>query len=315
MADWFTQKAERIASGFFQERVKSVVPIVGKGIVNQIAVVETTGFKAVIRMNNLTAQQEYVKERWCLEQAAAAGIPGPQVLSVGAAEEHAYMIQTFVEGDNGEDTDAPKKSVWGQIGEYAKIIHKIPAAGYGEQLFDPFRGEFKAPPHEGFDGSWISFVQYNRRSLTENDRLIELGVITASESRKADSIFEKLQQPTAGFGLNHGDLSLKNTVVNRKNSRVFLLDWGSAEVNLVPYRDLIELLQSIGNGRLDEPSFQAFLDGYGMSGHDFAELQQEMKGFQLLIAFDKLRWAIDKKADLIPSYAAYANRVAGEVLK
>jgi hypothetical protein len=244
MVDQITQKAVRIANEFFQEQVNPAYAIIGKGSVNQIAVVETGSLKAVIQMSNLSTHEEYVKEKWCIEQAAAVGIPGPEVLSVGKTGETAYMIQTFVEGENGEDCERPKAYIWGKVGEYAKHIHEIRTEGYGEWLADPNRGEFNAPYHEGFDGSWLSFMQYNINNLTGDDRLIKLEVITPSQSRKAKLLFEKLQKTTLNFGLNHSALSLKNTVIN-KEGRVFLLDWRSAEVNVVPHRDFVELLQHI----------------------------------------------------------------------
>lgn len=308
------RQAEQIATNYFKEQVVSSYAIIGKGSVNQIAVVETDSMKAVIRMNGISTYEDYVKEQWCMNQAALIGVPGPKVLSVGKTEDCAYMIQTFVAGDNGVDSVQPKASIWRQIGEYAKQIHAIRTEGYGERLADPDRGLFLSPLHEGFDGSWRSFVQYNRDSLTEDDRLLELGVITVSESSKAELLFESFQSSALDFGLNHGDLSLKNTVVDPQG-RVHLLDWGSAEVNLVPYRDFMEPLRYVENGQLDEPSFRAFLEGYGLNQREYAEMQHELNGYRLLIAFDKLRWAIDKKPDLISDYADYAHRIAKKVLK
>lgn len=314
MTATMNRKAEQIASDYFEEQVVSSYAIIGKGSVNQIAVVETVSMKAVIRMNGISAYDDYVKEQWCINQAALIGIPGPDVLSVGKTEECAYMIQTFVEGDNGEDSAQPKAAIWRQIGEYAKRIHGIRTEGYGEQLTDPDRGLFRSPPHNGFDGSWRSFVQYNRDSLTGDDRLLELGVITVSESRKAELLFESFRSAPLDFGLNHGDLSLKNTVVDPQG-RVHLLDWGSAEVNLVPYRDFIEPLRYMENGQLEAPFFSAFLEGYGLNQREYDDMQHELNGYRLLIAFDKLRWAIDKKPDLIHDYADYAHRIAKKVLK
>ena len=83
-----------------------------------------------------------MKEKWCIEQAAAIGIPGPEVLTIGVIDETAYMIQAFVEGDNGADSTVLKTDVWRQLGKYAKLIHSIPVKGYGENLIDPVHGEF-----------------------------------------------------------------------------------------------------------------------------------------------------------------------------
>ncbi len=60
---------------------RSITNVVGKGNINQVCVVETESRKVVIRMNDQDTFPSFVKEKWCIEQAAAVGIPGPEVLS------------------------------------------------------------------------------------------------------------------------------------------------------------------------------------------------------------------------------------------
>lgn len=98
--------------------------------------------------------QRNPKEKWCIEQATKVGIPSPRVLSVGVDNETAYMIHSFVIGDNGVESSVSKLYAWRQLGEYANLISSIPVEGYGEKLLDPVQGVFFSPPHEGSDGSW-----------------------------------------------------------------------------------------------------------------------------------------------------------------
>ena len=187
MEDSVVIQAERIAGDFLLEQVKTSYQIIGKGITNQVCVVETESRKVVVRMNDKDTFPSFTKEKWCIEQAAAVGVPGPEVLSIGIVDESAYMIQAFLDGDNGLDSKAPTADIWRQLGEYAKRIHAIQVKGFGENLIDPVHGEFQSPAHAGSDGSWQGYVQYNIDCLTEQDRLIELGVITQmriAESKK-----------------------------------------------------------------------------------------------------------------------------------
>ena len=131
MEDSVVIQAERIAGDFLLEQVKTSYQIIGKGITNQVCVVETESRKVVVRMNNKDSYPSYMKEKWCIEQAAAVGVPGPEVLSIGIVDETAYMIQAFVDGDNGSDSTVPGSDVWRKLGEYAKLIHSIPVKGYG----------------------------------------------------------------------------------------------------------------------------------------------------------------------------------------
>lgn len=312
MDDAVVIQAERIAGDFLREQVKASYPVIGKGVVNQVCVVETESRKVVVRMNDKDTLPSFIKEKWCIEQAAAVGIPGPEVLSVGAVDETAYMIQTFIEGSNGLDSTVPGSDIWKRLGEYTHLIHSIQVRGYGENLLDPVHGEFRSPPHAGSDGSWQGYVQYNINCLTENDRLIELGVITHLESQRVRELFENLKKETFRFGLNHGDLSLKNTMVNPAN-QVILLDWGNADVNVIPHGTIIQLMQHQILGLEEGPNpeeFQAFLDGYGINGEDLAD----MRHLLLLRAFDNLRWAMDRSPDRIESYAAFAKQVVDLVM-
>ncbi|OMF32577.1 phosphotransferase [Paenibacillus sp. FSL H8-0548] len=310
MVDAVVAQAERIAGDFLLEQVKTSYQIIGKGFVNQVCVVETESRKVVVRMNDAGTYPSYVKEKWCIEQAAAIGIPGPEVLSIGIVDETAYMIQAFVDGDNGVDSTVLKSDIWRQLGKYAKRIHSIQVKGYGENLIDPVRGEFHSPPHAGSDGSWLGYVQYNINSLTEYDRLIELGVITRMKSQKVRKLFENLKKENFRFGLIHGDISLKNTIVNQ-TGQVILLDWGNAEVRTVPHGDIICVMQcQMLDGNPNAEEFKAFLDGYVISAEDLAD----MRVLLLLKAFDNLRWAIDRSPDRIESYAAFAKQAVDSIM-
>ncbi|MFC5649611.1 phosphotransferase [Paenibacillus solisilvae] len=312
MEDSVVTKAERIAGGFLAEQVKTSYRIIEKGIDNQVCVVETESRKVAVRMNAKDTFPSYIKEKWCIEQAAAVGILGPEVLSIGIVDETAYMIQTFIDGDNGLESTIPKSDVWRRLGEYAKLIHSIQVKGYGKNLIDPVHGEFQSPSHAESDGSWQGYVQYNINSLTEHDRLIQLGIITPKESQRVRKLFENVKKETFPFGLHHGDLSVKNTIVNKAN-QVILLDWNNAEVSVVPHETVIQVMQYQMLGLKEGPNmeeFKAFLDGYGISENDLADMRHVL----LLRAFDNLRWAIDRSPDRIEAYAAFAKHVVDMIM-
>ncbi|QAY65786.1 aminoglycoside phosphotransferase family protein [Paenibacillus protaetiae] len=297
--------AERIAADYLQEKVIASYPIIGKGFVNQVVAVQSASRKLVIRMNDLDTYPVIQKEQWCIKQATEAGIPGPQVLDIGTEEAIAYIILSFVEGENGVDSTADPIEVWRQLGQYVKRIQSIPVQGYGEQLKDPLQGRFVSPPHAGSDGSWQGYVQYNMNSLTEEDRLIGLGVMTWEEAQQIHGIFSGLLQQSFVFGLAHGDLSLQNIMVSPAG-QVILLDWGSAEVGVMPYGDILLVMQaSLKGGKPSKSEFQAFMEGRGLNEDDLPLLMPLL----LLRSFDTLRWAIDRCPERIEEYAAFARQV------
>jgi aminoglycoside phosphotransferase (APT) family kinase protein len=114
------------------------------------------------------------------------------------------------------------------------LTHSIKVTGWGGELLD------ERP--DGQRSSWLRFLKYNIESLTEDDPLIVLGVLAWPLSRSVRRLFEEMSNKAFRFGLNHGDLSLWNTLVE-PHRQVHLLDWGSAEAHIVPHFDLIYVIR------------------------------------------------------------------------
>lgn len=299
--------AAHIAEDFLKQPVRDVTPIVGKGSQNRIFVVTAAAAAArvVVRMNDDPAAfRTYQKERWCLEQAGARGIPGPKALALGQVDGRPYLLQTWIEGVNGQDSPADKASLWSQVGQCIRRVHEIPVGGFGEDLDDLTHG---GRPGE----TWLRFVDYNIDSLNDDDALRRLGVLTADQSERVRSVFRALREREFRFGLNHGDISLRNIVVE-PSGRVSLLDWGCAEAHIVPHYDLIRMDEQ---PCFDETARHAFLDGYGLSLPEFAAMQPELSDLALLKAFDLTRWAIDRNPPLIQKHAARARKLLEKALR
>ena len=294
------ESAAKIISGFLDEPPVKVTPLIGKGSVNKVFIVEAGNYKVVVRMSERgEALDEYEKEAWCIENAAARGVPGPSVLTVGRYKSNAYIVQSYIAGDEGRVSQVPKRAIWRELGKYARKIHAIEAVGFGLKLSDMMQGDARK--------SWLRYLEYNIESLTEDDQLIKLNVLTKSQSKIIKAIFADLKGREFIFGLNHGDISLKNTVVD-EHGIVNLLDWGSAEGNIVPHHDLIQMLKMkmLENAPNDE-EIQAFLDGYGIAQSEFERMMPELESLLLLRAFDKLRWAVDWHVKELDGFISHAR--------
>jgi aminoglycoside phosphotransferase (APT) family kinase protein len=297
----------RIASGLLGEPTVGVAPLLGRGSVNKVFVVETSTRKVVVRMSDRgEAFDEYAKEAWCIEQAAARGVPVPSVLGSGRREGHSYIVLSYVDGDDGRESAAPRPCIWRELGRYARLIHSVRVHGFGLSLSEMTRGDARE--------SWLRHLEYNIESLNEDDPLIRLGVLTRPQSKLAKGVFVSLRGREFTFGLNHGDLSLKNTVIDERG-RVSLLDWGSAEAAAVPHHDLIQMLKmNMSEGDPDGEDIRAFLEGYGISPADFERMMPELEGLLVLRAFDKLRWAIERNVEGLEEYVDHAREAAGRCL-
>ncbi len=300
-ADSELEVAAQVASAYLRRPVQSVTPIIGKGSVNLIFTVHAGDAAVVVRMSKPEDAARgllfYEKEAWCLAQAAALGIPGPQVLQIGRWGERPYMLQTLVTGVNGEDSGLDEVEIWHTLGRYARRIHGIALDGFGESLADFHRGNAQA--------AWRGYVDYNLRSLTPDDALLRLNVYQPEQVDAIRQVFRTLREATVRIGLNHYDLAVRNTMVDARG-QVSLLDWGSAEAHLVPHYDLLEILRHLHPG---DARFHAFLDGYGLDEKEFAALLPEVRSLALLKAFDLTRWAIDRCPPRIGEIAEQARQV------
>ena len=301
------QLASRITSNLLNEPVVDVTPLIGKGSVNKVFIVNSVNHKVVIRISDRSeALDEYTKEAWCIEHAAALGVPVASVMSVGRFEANAFIIQSYIAGDEGRESSVPKLKIWRELGRHARLVHSIDVAGLGLKLSEITQGDARK--------SWRRYLDYNINSLTENDPLINLKVLTQLQSKYIKEVFANLKGREFTFGLNHGDISLKNTIVDTRG-RVNLLDWGSAEAGIVPHHDLIQMLKmNMLEGDPDVEEIRTFLNGYGISPGELERMMPELESLLALRAFDKLRWAIDWNVEELDRFVSHAREAVSRCL-
>lgn len=276
------------ASDYIGEDVIKVKQITGKGEVNDTYVCSTSSTKYILRIDpQESALDRFRKEEWCVNQAQKVGVPGADVIKIGMKNDHPYMVLSYIDGVDGDDIEKSKQvKIWQALGDYAHKIHSIKVSGFGENMTS----------NGVFGGSWEEYLEYNISSLSNQDKLFELGIITQEKSNLLRNKFTKLRNTFFTFGLIHNDLSLNNTKVG-SDGTIYLLDWGSAEVSVAPHMDLVEILQS----SLEENSkeFGLFLEHCGMSRQEYKTMKPGIASLKLLQFTDKLRWAIDKCPELI----------------
>jgi len=285
-------QAKKIIQNFCKNKVIDIALIEGRGEVNQIFIVTTSKIKYILRVDeNENIIDRFQKEAWCAKVANIKGILTPEVFKFDLESGQPYMIETYIEGINGDQsTQAEKDKIWRTLGEYARQSRSIPTKGYGDKMSAPGI----------FNDSWSRYLEYNITSLTPDDKAIKCGAITAKESKIIKNIFVGLKNIDFEFGLSHYDLSLKNTIITPAG-KVYLLDWGSAQVGPIPHLDISEILDESLNEKSKQ--FKIFLDGYGISYDDYKKMKMEITWLELLINMDKLRWALDKKNDRVNNFS------------
>jgi aminoglycoside phosphotransferase (APT) family kinase protein len=283
-----------IIPGHFPDENLRNIRFIGNGSCNLVYGARVGNRELVVRFASRNHRgSEHAKEAWCIERAMAAGVFSPAVFAVGAIDETAYMVQQFVPGTCGDDPSLNHGSIWRQLGDYARRIHSIAGQDFIEA--DSSRMDWA-------ECRWVRYVEYGIESLTGSDRLIELGVYAPNEQAAIRSVFQGLHSQDFRYGLYHGDLSLVNTIVD-DTGRITLIDWGCADVGIVPHSELSAILQSMSS---EDTHFGQFLSGYGMSRSEFDTLHPKICDFRLLQAFDLVRWSIDRRPEELDDYVSRA---------
>lgn len=214
---------------------------------------------------------DYLKEQWTMDAARAVGVPTPRVLEVGnVATGHPYMITEWVRGVEG--CEAPDRlSVLAALGRTTAALHGVRTHGFGPVFdwsgnrlsrFESWRDWLV----RGFD------VEKRLRTLSQHRLLDERQVALLRETAEQMSRWRK---PVV---LHHGDLRLKNTIVDADTGRlVALIDWESSMSLPAPYWDLALALHDLG---IDEK--EAFLDGYGIGARKTQAMLPFLRLFNVL---------------------------------
>ena len=287
------QRHHKVIHQLFEDnslgKVASIETIPDFGEVNIIYHVKASSDQFVVRLNDDEDASQFQKEAWCIEKARDVGLPTPKVTCYGGVDKTNFMILPYLEGQNG--SVFPNKSLlWETLGKFTNRIHEIKTNGFGDKKV---KNETNL-----FEDTWKRYLDYNIESLNSEDLLIELGVLTDLSSNKLKETFKELDNESFSFGLNHGDISEKNTIIN-PSGEIWLLDWGSANAHVIPHHDFLGVLGWIDR---DSVEFSAFLKGYGMTKNKFDQTHPNLRKLELLQITDKLRWAIDRKPERIEKY-------------
>lgn len=261
--------------------------IVGLGQVNKVYAFASTQGKYILRLHDEGFKAlEYQKEYWCLTTVAARGVPSPRVLKIGTYKGIFFMLQEKLPGINGKAAPPEEKvTIWRSLGNYAQLFHQVPMIEDAEVM------------QQEFHASWRHRLRYNIEQLNEQDSLLLKGEITTEEQQQMRQILETLGKKSFSTGLVHGDLCPRNTIWHQGTT--YLIDWGMAEINIVPHNEIGIVLNS---KTANKEEFQAFLTGLGITTAEYAQMEGEIKAINLLHHLDKYRWAEGFGVDNLEDY-------------
>lgn len=253
-------------------RMPRRVDRLGGGLTNEVFACAVGRERWVLRLNrDATKIQHFLKEQWAIGQARAHGVPAPEVLEVGNEPDgSAWMLVRHHSGISPLER-APDLAVVLQLGALARRVHGVRTHGFGS-VFDWSANRLSQR------ASWGAFLDDELHSAQRLELLERHGLLDARRRADLASALEQMRGWRRRGVLHHGDLRLKNVLVDPDNGRITaLLDWEHCLSAPAPYWDLSVALHDLGP---DES--EALLEGYGLSAARFEHIARPLRALNLL---------------------------------
>lgn len=265
----FKKYARDVIAHFFGSGARRI-EFKSSGLTNFVFDVKHAEGNFVLRISPEAARLDsFMKEQWAQKAALQVGVPVSEILEVGAEViPHPYMISTTVEGR--EATQHPKRfEILTEMGCLAAKINTIGTNGFGE-TFDWSENQLSR------NASFGEYLQSEYR-YGEKIRLLEKHkLLSSTHARKLRRIFRSAESIRRKPVLNHGDLRLKNVIVDDDGRINAIIDWGECVSNIAPEWDLSIALHDLG---ID--GMQHFLAGYGIKGAKLNDVMPLVKAFNV----------------------------------
>ncbi len=192
------------------------------------------------------------------------------------------MLQQKLDGE--EAPNHPERlNILKDLGAYAKIIHSIQTNNYG-QVFDWSKNRLSK------NNKWKNYLHEEWKVPERVKMLQKSGLLKREKLNKLKTAIRKIEGWNFPPSLNHGDLRLKNVIVNEKGKILAIIDWENCTSHIAPYWDL-----SIALHDLSIDGKQQFLDGYGITAKEYIEMDYGIKVFNILNYTETIENLIKKK--------------------
>ena len=224
--------------------------------------------------------RNFQKELWTSQKVREAGVPSPEVIAVGDdLAPEPYMITRRVTGS--EATHHPKRDrILNDLGRYAAMINSIRTTGFGTD-FDWTREETNA--------TWEGYLE-KEFELDKRLRLFSSNhILPDVELDQLVEIIKGVEKKHLTPSLSHGDLRLKNVIVDEGGDIVAIVDWEECLSTIAPQWEL-----SIALHDLSINEKHAFIEGYGLSSREIHEMAPLIKAFNILNYSAALETAVEK---------------------
>lgn len=278
-----TRLVQNIITDHFGNK-KIEISMLSGGLTNHVFAAKTGNENLVIRFSEESKSFSFIKEQWAVSKAREIGVPVPDILEVGTDEfGNTYMISHRVKGESA--IDHPERNrIIEEMGRLSKVIHNIKTTGYGE-VYDWSANVLSKNK---------TFPDYLNRELRVNERIQffqEHKMIPPKILAKLKGEVKEMFEMKGGPVLHHGDLRLKNMMVDEDCRISAIIDWENSISSIPPYWDLSIALHDL---TIDEQVY--FLKGYGLNSKRMSAIANKVKVLNILNYAPVLKRRIKKSS-------------------
>jgi aminoglycoside phosphotransferase (APT) family kinase protein len=278
-----SETAALVLQHHFGKKPRAVKRLHG-GLVNHVFETRMGREDLILRISDDPAQlQVFMKEQWAVSIARKHKVPTPEILEVcNDVGGFPYMISRRVCGLSGI-TANKRSAVLRELGEYAAVINGIKTHDFGH-IFD------WSPNKLSRNRTWKEFLDNEIQLDGRLETFRRSGILEPANLKKLRQRAQLIRRWTATPTLTHGDLRLKNVILNERCKIVAILDWEDCMSNVAPYWELSIALHDL---TMDEK--QSFLEGYGLDLKRYMEIAPSIKALNILNYAPVLDRALQRK--------------------
>lgn len=276
--------ARKLIKHFYGNRQIRISSLAG-GISNYVFLVQLPDEELVVRISDkpekITAFQ---KEQWAVELARENKIPVPDILEVGnEIIPVPYMITRKINGEEATNYINRMQVIF-DMGAYAAKINAIPTCNFGN-TFDWCENILSK------NNTWKEYMHKELRVLQRLDILRKHKMLLPKNISAIKAKLKEMEGWRKKPSLNHGDIRLKNVMLNNQGKIISIIDWENCTSNIAPYWELSISLHDL---TIDEQ--EQFLKGYGITAPAYNKMSPFIKVLNILHYAPLVEKLVKKKA-------------------
>jgi hygromycin-B 4-O-kinase len=264
----YRRLAKRIVEHHFGQAPSRIV-YKRSGRTNYVFAINHVAGQFVVRISPEPEKIEaFTKELWATQKVREVGVPSAEVLAVGNIGSEPYMITRRVTGSEATH-HSRRHHIIHEMGRYAQVINSIRTTNFGPNFDWTTKEPKNATWSEYLDNEW----EVERRlGVFSEHRLLPRHQIDHLKKVIDDTRSMRIEPC-----LNHGDLRLKNVIVDDDGEITAIVDWEECLSTIAPQWELSIALHDL---TIDEKN--SFIEGYGLDLTQVEAMSPLIKAFNIV---------------------------------